>query len=248
MPRSLVFFITALSLLGIVYLVQGAPQQTPGSTASTFGPSSPQRTVLNQYCVACHNEKLKTAGLMLDKLDVANVGGNAAVWEKVLQKVRAGSMPPAGAARPDGATYNSLATYLETELDRAAAANPNPGRPAVHRLNRAEYVNAIRDLLDLNTDSIDVASLLPADNAAYGFDNIGDVLGTSPALLERYLSAAEKISRLAIGDLAIPPALEKIDVPESLKQDERMNDDLPAGSRGGIAINHYFPVDGEYLI
>jgi hypothetical protein len=185
---------------------------------------------------------------MLDKLDVANVGGNAAVWESVLQKVRAGSMPPAGVARPDAAAYNSLATYLETELDRATAANPNPGRPAVHRLNRAEYVNAIRDLLDLNTDSIDVASLLPADNAAYGFDNIGDVLGTSPALLERYLSAAEKVSRLAIGDLAIPPALEKIDVPESLKQDERMNDDLPAGSRGGIAINHYFPVDGEYLI
>src|SRR5262249_12294862 len=124
MPRSLVFCITVLSLLGIVYLVQGAPQKTPGSTASTFAPSSPQRTILNQYCVACHNEKLKTAGLMLDKLDVSNVGGNGAAWEKVLQKVRAGSMPPAGVARPDAATYNSLATYLETELDRAAAANP----------------------------------------------------------------------------------------------------------------------------
>ena len=246
MSRSSVCCITIALLLGIVYLVQGAPQKQPLNSTSV--PSSPHYAVLNQYCVVCHNEKLKTAGLMLDKVDVANVGADAALWEKVLQKVRAGSMPPAGMARPDAVTYNSLATYLETELDRAAATNPNPGRPAVHRLNRAEYINAIRDLLDLNTDAIDVASLLPADNAAYGFDNIGDVLGTSPALLERYLSVAEKVSRLAIGDLAIPPSLEKIDIPESLKQDKRMSDDLPAGSRGGIAINHYFPVDGEYLI
>jgi hypothetical protein len=245
MARSSICCATIALFLGLVYVVQGVPQQ---GLSVNPGPSSSHHAVLNQYCVVCHNEKLKTAGLMLDKLDIANVGGNAAVWEKVLQKLRAGSMPPAGLARPAKATYDSLASYLETELDRAAVARPDPGRPAVHRLNRAEYVNAVRDLLDLNTDAIDVASLLPADNAAYGFDNIGDVLGTSPALLERYLSAAEKVSRLAIGDLAIPSALEKIDIPESLKQDERMSDALPAGSRGGIAINHYFPVDGEYLI
>ena len=246
MARSSTRYITVALLLSLVCLAEGAPQKKASNSIPDS--NSPQHAVLNQYCVVCHNEKLKTAGLMLDKLDVANVGSNADVWEKVLQKVRAGSMPPAGMSRPDAATYNSLANYLETELDRAAASNPNPGRPAVHRLNRAEYVNAVRDLLDLNTDAIDVTSLLPADNAAYGFDNIGDVLGTSPALLERYLSAAEKVSRLAIGDLAIPPALEKIDIPESLKQDKRMSDNLPAGTRGGIAINHYFPVDGEYLI
>ncbi len=210
--------------------------------------SSPQRAVLNQYCITCHNEKLKTAGLMLDKIDVSKVSESAAVWEKVLQKLRAGSMPPAGMARPDKATYDALAAYLETELDRAAAADPNPGRPTVHRLNRAEYTNAVRDLLSIDTDAVDFATLLPADDAAYGFDNIGDILTVSPALLERYLSAADKITRLAIGDLAIPPVIETIGIPESLKQDKRMSDDFPAGSRGGIAIRHYFPVDGEYVI
>jgi cytochrome c551/c552 len=207
-----------------------------------------QRAVFNQYCVTCHNEKLKTAGLMLDRFDVAKIDGNAAVWEKVLQKLRAGSMPPAGLARPDKATYDSLASYLQTELDRAAAAKPDPGRPAVHRLNRAEYTNAVRDLLAIDTDALDFASLLPADDAAYGFDNIGDMLAVSPALLERYLSASEKVTRLAIGDLNIPPVIETIGIPESLKQDKRMSDALPAGSRGGIAIRHYFPVDGEYVI
>ena len=237
--------ITIVLLAGVGYVVQGATQQRLSSTPL---PSSPERAVFNQYCVACHNEKLKTAGLMLDKMDVAKVGEAAPIWEKVVQKLRAGSMPPAGVTRPDRATYDSLTTYLETELDRAAAAKPDPGRPAVHRLNRAEYTNAVRDLLAIDTAAVDFTSLLPADDAAYGFDNIGDVLSVSPALLERYLSAAEKITRLAIGDLAIPPVLETIGIPESLKQDKRMSDDLPAGSRGGIAIRHYFPVDGEYLI
>ncbi len=192
MARSSVCCVTIVLLLGLVYLAQGAPQQ---GLSSKPGPSSPHHAVLNQYRVGCHNEKLKTAGLILDKVDIANVGGNPAVWEKVLQKVRAGSMPPAGMARPDAATYNSLATYLETELDRAAAANPNPGRPTVHRLNRAEYVNAVRDLLDLNTDAVDVASLLPAANAAYGFDNIGDVLGISAACVVGCLAADDKTMR-----------------------------------------------------
>src|SRR5713226_5026072 len=132
-----------------------------------------RRAVFNQYCVTCHNEKLKTAGLMLDGMDVAKVGDKPAVWEKVLQKLRAGSMPPAGMARPDRTTYDSLIRYLETELDRTAAAKPDPGRPAVHRLNRAEYTNAVRDLLAID---IDAESLLPIDEVDQGFDNIGDAL------------------------------------------------------------------------
>ena len=244
MSRNVVLIVmfAAISSLSATFVqpVRMEAQQSPAV--------SPERAVLNQYCVTCHNEKLKTAGLTLDKLDVAKVGEAAPVWEKVVQKLRAGSMPPAGMARPDKSAYDSLATYLETELDRTGAAKPEPGRPAIHRLNRAEYTNAVRDLLAIDTDAVDFASLLPADDAAYGFDNIGDILSISPALLERYLSAADKITRLAIGDLAIPPVIETIGIPESLKQDKRMSDDLPAGSRGGIAISHYFPVDGEYAI
>ena len=142
--------------------------------------------------------------------------------------------------------YDSFATYLETELDRAAKANPNPGRAVIHRLNRTEYTNAIRDLLALE---INGRSLLPGDDSAgYGFDNIGENLTVSPALLERYLSAAEKISRLAVGDASMSPALKTYDVPQRLVQEDRMSEDLPFGSRGGIAFRHYFPLDGEYII
>jgi cytochrome c5 len=244
MIRTTTCCIATVLYLFVSYLAQGATQQRSNVTP----PAASQRTVLTQYCTVCHNEKLKTAGLTLDKMDVERVADGAQVWEKVVQKLRAGSMPPAGMPRPDAASYDSLRTYLETQLDRAAAANPEPGRPSIHRLNRAEYANAIRDLLALDTDAVDVASLLPADNAAYGFDNIGEVLGVSPALLERYLLAADKITRLAIGDMSMPPVLEVTDVSESLKQDKRMSEDLPGGSRGGIAIRHYFPLDGEYLV
>ena len=213
-----------------------------------FQQPSPQRAVVNQYCIGCHNDKLKTGGLTLENADLSRVGDQAPVFEKIVQKLRSGSMPPVGLPRPDAATYNSLATYLETELDRTAAAHPDPGRPAVHRLNRAEYANAVRDLLGIDTAALDFSSLLPADDAAYGFDNIGDILGVSPALLDRYLSAAEKITRLAIGDLTLPPVLETIDVAKDLRQDKRISDDFPAGTRGGIAFQHYFPLDGQYLI
>src|SRR5215470_16527014 len=145
------------------------------------------RTVLDRYCVTCHNQKTKTAGLMLDLMDVRRVAEAAPIWEKVVQKLRTGAMPPPGAPRPDNVTYSSLAGYLETELDRAAAANPNPGSPSIHRLNRAEYSNAIRDLLDIDTDAVGVTSLLPVDDSGYGFDNIGEALSVSPALLERYM-------------------------------------------------------------
>ena len=211
-------------------------------------PASQYSAVINRYCVTCHNEKLRTAGLVLEKLDVENPTEGAATWEKVIRKLRAEAMPPEGMPRPDKATYASFATYLETALDRAAAEHPNPGRPAVHRLNRAEYAGAMRDLLAIDPKAIDVQSLLPPDDSGYGFDNIGDVLSVSPLLLERYLSAARKITRFALGDTTIRADFETYDVSRFLVQDDRVSEDLPFGSRGGIAVHHFFPLDGEYVI
>ena len=237
---------TILSCIGIVLVGASYLQPAIQEPSNPAQPAvSPHRALLNRYCVTCHNEKLRTAELMIDRMDVENVSEDAAVWEKVVRKLRAGQMPPAGMPRPDKATYDSFATYLETELDRGASANPNPGRrAAAHRLNRAEYTNAIRDVLELE---IDGKSFLPADDSS-GFDNNGDLLSVSPMLMERYMSAARKISRLAIGNPAIPEDVETYELPHLLIQDKRMNEDLPFGSRGGMAIRHYFPLDGEYLI
>jgi hypothetical protein len=154
-------------------------------------------------------------------------------------------MPPEGMPRPDESTYDAFAGYLEAQLDRAAAAHPNPGRPVLQRLNRVEYTNAVRDLLAVD---IDGETLLPADDSRHGFDNIGDVLTVSPALLERYLSAARKITRLAIGESDVAPAVETYTVPKYYQQEDRMNEDLPFGSRGGIAVRHHFPLAGEYVV
>ncbi|MCZ6488977.1 MAG: DUF1592 domain-containing protein [Acidobacteria bacterium] len=239
-PRTILVWI-GIALAGVSCL-QAAAQQ-PASPAPP--PASQYRVLLNRYCVTCHNEKLQTAGLMLDTVDVAHVSEGAEVWEKVVRKLRTGEMPPPGMPRPDQPAYDSFAAYLMTELDRAATARPNPGRPAIQRLNRAEYTNAIRDLLNLD---IDGASLLPADDSSYGFDNIGDVLTVSPTLLERYMSAATKLSRFAIGDTAIGPASETYEVSPRLEQRERVSEALPFGSRGGVAIRHHFPLDGEYVI
>jgi uncharacterized protein DUF1592/uncharacterized protein DUF1588/uncharacterized protein DUF1587/uncharacterized protein DUF1585/uncharacterized protein DUF1595/cytochrome c len=206
---------------------------------------SSQRAMLNKFCVTCHNARLRTAGLQLDTADVDHPGSNPAVWEKVLHKLRTREMPPPGVAHPDNATYDSLANYLETALDQAADARANPGRPAVYRLNRFQYANAIRDLIGLDIDS---GSLLPADDSGYGFDNIGDVLTVSPVLLEKYLSAAAKISRLAIGDPSLSPTSTEYSIPPAMVQAERENPDLPMGSRGGIAVRHHFPLDAEYVI
>ncbi len=208
-------------------------------------PPAAQQAVLNTYCVTCHNERLRTANLLLDKADLVNVAADAAVWEKVVRKLRARVMPPAGLPRPDQASYDSLAMYLETELDRAAAASPNPGRTGLHRLNRAEYANAVRDLLALE---IDGGALFPPDESAYGFDNMAAVLSVSPLLLERYLAAARKISSRALGDRGARPVFETYEVHKFLRQDDRMSEDLPFGSRGGIAVRHYFPLDGEYVL
>ncbi len=200
---------------------------------------------LNQYCVTCHNETLKTAGLMLDTLDTTHIPEDAPQWEKVLRKLQNRAMPPAGMPRPEENTYVELVDYITHELDSYAQTHPNPGRTVLHRLNRTEYANAIRDLIDLEIDS---TSLLPADDIGYGFDNIGDVLSVSPFLMERYLGAAAKISRLAIGDTNLLPSYHTYEVPRNRVQYDRMSKDLPYGSRGGLAVKHHFPVDGEYLI
>jgi mono/diheme cytochrome c family protein len=223
-----------------------APQAANAQAVTSAAVSAASsRALLNDYCVICHNDGLKTAGLMLDKSDVQHVGAGAEVWEKVVKKVRTGAMPPAGRQRPDHRASEAFVTWLETELDREAAVHPNPGRPADHRLNQVEYSNAIRDLLALD---IDAGSLLPADESDHGFDNIADVLSISPTLLERYMLAAQKISRLAIGDPGIGPAIETFNISRSLRQDERMHEDLPYDTRGGALIRHYFPLDGEYVV
>jgi hypothetical protein len=223
-------------LLALAALAAGALAQTP--------PPDPQQALLNQYCIVCHNQKLKTGGLELDKLDVRNVGPNAEEWEKVVRKLRTGMMPPAGARRPDRAVLDAFAASMESELDHAAAAHPNPGRVPLHRMNRGEYANAIRDLLAVD---VDPTTLLPADDSSNGFDNIADVLGVSPALLERYVSAAAKISRLAVGD----PETAPLDITYTVKGDLSQTDTiegLPPGTRGGTLIQHNFPLDGEYRI
>jgi uncharacterized protein DUF1592/uncharacterized protein DUF1588/uncharacterized protein DUF1587/uncharacterized protein DUF1585/uncharacterized protein DUF1595/cytochrome c len=203
------------------------------------------RALIDKYCVTCHNEKAKTAGLSLETADLARPSNSADIWEKVVRKVRAEMMPPVGAPRPDKAAVAALASYLETSLDAAAAANPNPGRTVLHRLNRAEYGNAVRDLFAIQ--ALDVTSLLPADTEAYGFDNIGDVLGTSPALMERYLSAAWKIAGTAVASPRITPATDTYRVRYDLSQHDHI-DGLPVGTRGGMLIKYDFPVDGEYII
>ncbi len=202
-----------------------------------------QRVVLDQYCVPCHNRKLKTAGLMLDQLDLAHVGDHAGEWEKVVRKLRAGMMPPSGLPRPGAAAYEALTVALENELDRASAAAPHLPSPGVHRLNRTEYANAIHNLLGLD---IDPAAFLPADDSSYGFDNVESGLGVSPALVEGYVEAAAKISRLAMGR-ETAPARKVYHVREDYSQEQHIQG-LPFGTRGGMLIHHYFPADGEYLI
>src|SRR5437773_6527400 len=205
------------------------------------------RAVLDQYCVTCHNQRLRTGGVALDGVDVARPGDHAELWERVIAKLRAGSMPPPGRPRPDASTYRAVASWLEAEIDRAWAASPNPGRiGAVHRLNRTEYSNAIRDLFGV---TVDVRSQLPGDETADGsFDNFADSLSISTAHLERYLSVARQVTRLAIGLPPTSPTMDRFEIPLHVLQDERQSEDLPFGSRGGIAVKYDFPIDGEYLI
>jgi mono/diheme cytochrome c family protein len=205
-------------------------------------PSGDSRALIDQYCVTCHSARLKSGGLVLENADLASVGADAGRWEKVVRKLRAGVMPPQGARRPDAASMHALISSLEAGLDQAAEARPNPGRPLIHRLNRAEYKNAIRDLLALD---VDVATLLPPDDSAYGFDNIADVLGVSPSLQERYLTAAGRISRLAVGDPSMRPGSDTYRVPQDLSQNQHI-EGLPLGTVGGLQVGHTFPLDAEY--
>ncbi len=232
--------VTLALAAGILGHAAAAAAQPP-----TGGPAEPHGAVLKRYCLGCHNERLLTAGLALDTVDMTDVGAHPDVWEKVAGKLRSRTMPPRGRPRPDAATYDAVAGHLEASLDRTWAANPNPGRPAVQRLNRAEYVNAIRDLLVLEVDG---RALLPADESGYGFDNIGDVLSVSPGLLERYILAAAKISRWALGDPTLPAATTLYKASPLMLQDGRVSDDLPFGSRGGHAAAHHFPLDAEYIL
>ncbi len=234
-----------------------APPATPGPMAAASvqqaagtAPAAVewQRALLDEYCVACHNDRTRTAGLSLQTValdQVGQVADEVGDWEKVVRKLRARTMPPADRRRPEPAAYDRLASSLETALDAAAASAPNPGRPAIHRLNRAEYTNAIRDLLALDVDG---RELLPADDSGYGFDNIGDVLSLSPSLLERYMIAAAKISQLAVGDPGIRATVQTYKMRPTLIQHGRMSEDLPFGTRGGMSVRHYFPVDGEYRV
>ena len=248
-----------LTIISVSYVAGQAPrpQQPSGTTpavrpaaaaqrpgAATPAAPSPdvakQRAVLDQYCVVCHNQKLKTANLLLDQMDLAHFADRPDLGEKIVRKLRAGMMPPTGMPRPDQATRDGLITWMETELD--SHATTNLAAPGLHRLNRAEYTNAIRDLLGLE---VDASKFLPSDDSTHGFDNIAGALTMSPALMEAYLSAAGKISRLAIGSATAPTQAVYV-APEDVSQNYHI-EGLPFGTRGGMLIKHEFPADGDYV-
>ena len=214
--------------------------------------ASPATELVTGYCLSCHNEKLKTAGLLLDRADAEHVANAAETWEKVVAKLRSRAMPPPGMRRPDNAEYDKVAGWLESELDRAAAAHVNPGRSAaLHRLNRAEYANAVRDLIAVVVDG---RAMLPPDEQAFGFENNAEALSMQPALLDRYVSAAAAIARRAVGDPTLPAGFVRYGAMKDnandqtyLRQTDRLAEDFPLGSKGGVAAHHYFPVDGEYV-
>ncbi|HVW86446.1 MAG TPA: DUF1587 domain-containing protein, partial [Bryobacteraceae bacterium] len=248
MNREFQFPILVLSALLAATAPAASAQQQPAT-----GPAA-QQAFVKQYCVGCHNNKLKTASLSLENLDLSKVGEDAGIWEKVLRKVSANQMPPAPIPKPPAAVGKSFTSYLETELDRAAAAHPNPGRPTIHRLNRAEYSNAIRDLLALD---IQPGATLPTDDSGYGFDNIGDVLSLSPVLIERYMTEARKVARLAVGATDVKPEVDVFTPAREVRatskggpklpRNERIADDLPFDSAGGLSFQYSFPVDANYI-
>ncbi len=215
---------------------------------SGYGPAAAQKPAesdkqfLAQYCQGCHSGQLKTGGLSLERMDPGQVSQSAETWEKVVRKLRAGMMPPSGAPRPARAAIDEFVTHIENSLDQFAARHPNPGTVGLHRLNRAEYANAVRDLLDVDAD---VSTLLPSDDSSEGFDNIAAALGVSPALLERYVSAATRISRLAVGDPATSPSTNTWRAPGDLSQTAHI-EGLPIGTRGGMVFDYTFLLDAEY--
>ena len=255
MNTPVIRIVTRSSVLAFGVAICAAVAGFDVRTSADQAPATPQQVstpqaVLSKYCITCHNQKARVGGLALDNLDASNPGPHADVWERVVEKLRAGSMPPPGRPRPDAATYLAVATELEVTLDRAWAAHPDPGRiGAVHRLNRTEYANAIRDLFGLDSESLDVVSQLPGDETADGsFDNFADSLSISTAHLERYMSVARQVTRLATALPPPHPAVEMFEIPLHVTQDDRQQEELPLGSRGGIAVRYHFPVDGEYRI
>jgi mono/diheme cytochrome c family protein len=240
----------ALASVGVVLAVaaflpasaQQAQTQNPAPTAAT---ASALQDTLQIYCIGCHNGPTPFAGLNLDTIDFNNLEAHGETWEKLIRKLRARQMPPAGMPRPSEATYEALVNFIQSGRDHLAEVKPNPGRATLHRLNRPEYANVIHDLLALD---IDVNDLLPADDIGYGFDNIGDVLSVSPLLMERYLATASKVARTAVGDTSMPVQYQTYTIPHGLRQINRVNEEAPVGSRGGTIIRHFFPVDGEYEI
>jgi len=239
-----------LAATGVLILAGSWRADTVVAQAPAASAAAVSAAVLKQYCAGCHSERLKSGGLVIDPAGVTNVSSGADRWEKVVRKLRTQSMPPPGAPRPDAASYGRVATFLETELDRAEAARPHLGKlPLTHRLSRTEYRNAVRDLLALESlpREVSIDYLLPPDNISSGFDNIADLLFMSPSNMERYLDAARKISRLAIGDPAMPVMVNIHRLDPEHPQDERV-DELPFGTRGGIAVRSEFPVDGTYIV
>ena len=238
--RSRILFVFCASLLGVLTLsgrqVLHAGQQPAGTVAA-------HRALLEQYCFGCHDSDAQVAGLSLEDFDLNDVSQHPETWEKVIRKLRGRMMPPAGARSPETPAMDSLATFLEASLD-GATSETHTGPKVLHRLNRYEYGNAIRDLLGLDVDPRD---FLPPDVDAFGFDNMAEVLGISPTLMERYLAAAWKITGWAIGDTGMTPSVETFRVPPDLSQHDHI-DGLPIGTRGGVLIDYTFPVDGEYVI
>jgi len=254
---GIAFGILACSSLAVTSLL--ASPQAPARTAPRpapvavlapelpgQAPATPSREFVDKYCAGCHNARQKSGNLVLDKRDMAQVAADADVWEKVVRKLKAKAMPPASVARrPSEDEVSGFVASVQNTLDYVAAKNPNPGRSGIHRLNRVEYANAVRDLLALE---IDAKEMLPPDDSGFGFDNIADALNMSPGLLERYLVAAQKISRLVVADPSMKPVASVYKMSYFELQADRMSEDLPFGSRGGIAVKHYFPVDGEYTV
>jgi mono/diheme cytochrome c family protein len=232
------FAVTALAAAALT----AAPPQDGDSGPAAASPAE-HRALLDQYCVACHNQRARTADLAFDTMDLAHVGDEAEIWEEAVRKLRAGMMPPPGARRPAPAAVESFVSWLETSLDRAAADSPTLGRVALHRLNRAEYANAVEDLLGLR---VDASTLLPVDDVADGFENIANVLKVSPSFLDQYISAARVVSSQAIGNPSARAVGVTYTAPPGTDQGRHV-EGLPLGTRGGMLIEHLFPADGEYV-
>src|SRR5215467_7736236 len=248
MKKTLLLLTCCAGLMSLVFAVYG---QTAGQQGQAAAPSADsvaaQKAIVSQYCMTCHSDKAKSAGMDsarkidFDQLDIAHVGKNAETWELIVRKLRAGMMPPSGMKRPDPATYKGLITWLENELDKNGGTYTPP--PGLHRMNHTEYANVVKDLLDLD---VDPDKYLPKDDSTHGFDNIAGALGLSSTLVEAYVSAGQKISRLALGEPE-EPTLVVYRAREDTSQDYYI-EGLPLGTRGGLLVEHLFPSDGDYTI